>query len=315
MLYRLLKIDWLGAVLNAGAIASLTMGISFGGGYFAWSSGKTIGLLVCSALLWTLFVGQQTLPLFTTRKSQLFPVEYLRSLEMVILFIQVAAGVAVVYIPLYFVPLFFQFVQNQSALNAGIRLLPLVFSQVIGTIFTGALMNRVGYYFIFYLSGGILSTIGGALLFTVKVGTSASAIYGYSVLVGLGCGLFVQAGYPVAQLKVDPASIPKVVAFIGFGQITGITCALSISNSIFLNVATNKITKILPSTSRAIVQQAITGTNSVLFENLGAIDRRLVLNAIVDSIGRVYVMVIMAGALTTVLSFFMKFERLRPSPQ
>ena len=72
-------------------------------------------------------------------------------------------------------------------------------------------MNKVGYHVIFYSAGGILSLIGGSLLYTVAVDTSASAIYGYSVLVGLGCGLYVQASYPVAQLKVPAALIERSV--------------------------------------------------------------------------------------------------------
>ena len=313
ILSRLRELDWVGAVLNAGAIASLTMGISFGGGYFAWSSGQTIALFVCSGVLWILFAVQQASALFTTKQNQLFPVNYLRSLEMTILFVQIAAGVAVVYIPLYFIPLFFQFVQNQSAFDAGIRLLPLVFFQVFGTIFSGAMMNKVGYYVIFYFAGGVLSLVGGALLYTVKIDTAAGAIYGYSVLVGLGCGLFVQAGYPIAQLKVDSASIPKVVLFIGFGQITGITCALTISSSIFLNEATDKIAKILPTVPRQIVQQAVSGTDGAFFEMLSDTDRTPVLEAIADSISKVYIMVIVSGALTIVLSLFMKRERLQAS--
>ena len=314
ILSRLRDIDWTGAVLNAGAVTSLVIGISFGGGVYAWSSGQTIGLFICSGVLWVLFVTQQALALLTTKETRLFPVEYLRSLEMGILFIQIVSAVAVVYIPLYFIPLYFQFVQNQSALHAAVRLLPLVFFQVAGTLLSGALMNKVGYYVLWYFAGGVLSLIGGALLHTAKVDTSPGAIYGYSVLVGLGCGLYVQIGYPVAQLKVNAASIPRVVAFIGYGQIAGITLALTISNSIFLNEATRKIETILPSLQRGVVQQAITGTGGTFFQTLGPSDRKPVLEAIVQSICNVYGIVIAAGALSVVLSLFMKRERLNAPP-
>ena len=187
-------------------------------------------------------------------------------------------------------------------------------SRLLEHCLSGALMNKVGYYVLWYFAGGVLSLIGGALLHTAKVDTSAGAIYGYSVLVGLGCGLYVQLGYPVAQLKVDPASIPRVVAFIGCGQITGITLALVMSNSIFFNEATGKVETILPSLQRGVVQQAITGTGGTFFQTLGPSDRKPVLEAIVQSIGNVYGMVIAAGALSVVLSLFMKRERLNAAP-
>ncbi|KAL9619346.1 MAG: hypothetical protein Q9160_006026 [Pyrenula sp. 1 TL-2023] len=224
-------------------------------------------------------------------------VKYLRSSEMAILFAQIASAVTV----------------NDSTYTAAIRLLPLVFFQVAGTILSGALMNKIGYYVPWYFAGGTLSLIGGALFFTVSINTPTSAIYGYSVLVGLGCGLYVQAGYPIAQLKVPPAEIPQVVAFIGYGQITGITLALTISNSIYLNEATNKIADILPAVPRDVVQQAISGTGGPFFATLKASDRDPVLRAIVRSIGNVYGMVIAAGALSIVLALFMKRERLHAS--
>ncbi|KAL8788072.1 MAG: hypothetical protein Q9195_007486 [Heterodermia aff. obscurata] len=313
MAKRLFEIDWVGAVLNAGAVIALIMGVSFGGGLYAWSSSQCIGLFVCSGVLWILFIIQQALTLFTTEENRLFPVEYLRSREMNILFAQTASAVSVVYIPLYFVPLYFQFARADSAFEAAIRLLPLVSLQVAGTLLCGALMNRVGYYVPWYIAGGILCLIGGALLHIVKINTPTSAIYGYSVLVGLGSGLYVQAGYPIAQLKVNSASIPRVVAFIGYGQIAGITLALTVSNSVFLNEATNKIARLLPAVPKAVVQQAITGTRTASFQDIRSADRVLVLEAIVQSIGNVYGMVIAAGSLTTVLSLFMSFEKL-PGP-
>lgn len=304
------ELDWIGAILNAGAIASFIMGIAFGGGVYAWSSGQIIGLFACSGVLWILFVAQQALALFTTKEYRLFPVDYLQSLEMVVLFAQITSAAVVVYIPLYFIPLYFQFVQNDSAFDAGVRLLPLIFFQVFGTVLSGAVMNKVGYYVLFYLFGGILSLIGGALLHTVNIDTSTASIYAYSILIGLGSGLYIQISYPVAQLKVDVSSIPRVVAFIGYGQITGIALALTMAHGIFLNEATNRIARILPLVPREIVQQGIMGTGGTFLETLDSSDRIPVLKAIVQTIGNVYGMAIAAGGLTIILSTLMKRERL-----
>ena len=79
---------------------------------------------------------------------------------------------------------------------------------VTGTLLCGALINKVGYYVPWYFAGDVLSFIGSAPFRTVKVETGVGAIYGYSVLVGLGSGIYVQAGYPIAQLKVDPGIRP-----------------------------------------------------------------------------------------------------------
>lgn len=185
---RIKELDWAGMLLSAGAITSLTMLVAFGGTYYDWKSGQITALSACAGVIWILFALQQWSSFLTSTSDRLFPVSYLRSKEMIILFSQIALGVAVVYIPLYFIPLFFQFVKGKSALEAGVCLLPLVFFQVFGTILTGALMNKLGYYVVFYLCGGILCLTGGVLLFLTDVTTSAAAIYGYSILVGLGAG-------------------------------------------------------------------------------------------------------------------------------
>ncbi|KAL9121279.1 MAG: hypothetical protein Q9187_002164 [Circinaria calcarea] len=314
ILSRIRELDWVGAVLNAGAFTSLVMAIAFGGGVYPWNSGQIIALFTCAGILWILFTFQQALSIFTTNENRLFPVALIRSWEMNILFAQIASAMVVIYIPLYFIPLYFQFVQNDTALHAGVRLLPFVFLQVFGVIFNGAIMSKFGYYMPWYLLGGVLSVIGGALFRTVGVSTSTSIIYGYSVLLGLGSGLFTQASYAVAQAKVDAKAIPLAIAFIGCGQITGITLALTISNSVFLNEATNKISGILPLVPRPVVQQAISGANGAFFNTLDTMDRAKVLNAIVRSIDNVYGMVLTAGGMVTLLSLLMKRERLFLQP-
>ncbi|KAJ4301956.1 hypothetical protein N0V90_004052 [Kalmusia sp. IMI 367209] len=257
------------------------MAISFGGGMYEWNSGRIIGLLVCSAVLWILFVLQQAFAIWTTKDHRLFPVKYLKSREMNIFFAQTASAITVAQVPLYFIPLFFQFAKGDSALQAG-----------------------VGYYLPLYLVGGILSLTGGLLFYFVNQTTSTASIYGYSVILGLASGLFVQASYPVAQLKVVASEIPQIVAFVGYGQIAGITLALSISSSVFLNTATKKISHILPRVPKHIIQQAVTGTGGAFFDTLEDAEKVSVLDAICRTIGDIYGNVIAAGALAILLSLF-----------
>lgn len=311
------ELDILGAVLNAGAFATLVMAICFGGGVYSWNSGQIIALFIVSGVLWISFVCQQAFAIATTKEHRLFPVILLKSWELDILFVQIAAGNIAIFIPIYFIPLYFQFVENENALTAGVHLLPFIFFEIFGVIFSGAVMGKFGYYMPWYLTGGILSLIGSALLHTTGVNTSASAIYGFSILLGLGAGLFVQASYTVAQGKVNDKDVPLVVAFIGCGQITGITLALSISNTVFLNESTRKIAAILPQVPRSAVQAAISGAENSFFQQLGPQDQSQALNAVVTSIADLYYMVIAAAAVTIILSLFMKREKIftvKPMP-
>ncbi|KAI9046258.1 uncharacterized protein KD926_004096 [Aspergillus affinis] len=309
-LSRARDLDFAGAILSAGAIASLIMAVSFGGAVFAWNSGQIIGLFVCTGVLWISFTIQQMFALLTTPEHRLFPVDLLRSWEMVVLFAQMASAQAIVTIPIYFIPLFFQFAENEGVLGSGVRLLPFVLVLVFAVMLNGALMAKVGYYMPWYVLGSILALIGSCLLYTIHVGMPSRNIYGFSALTALGVGLYSQAGFAVAQVKAAPQRLSQAVAFIGVGQVGSIALTLMISNSIFINRATHGIALVLPQASRDAIQQAISGARGSFFTTLSATARARVLEAIADTISEVFIMMIAAAGLSLILATFMKREKL-----
>lgn len=297
-------------MLSAGAITTLVMVISFGGSVYSWGSGQSIGLFVTTGILWIAFILQQRFSLLTTPETRLFPTSLLKSWEMDILFAQMASAQVVVTVPIYFIPLYFQFAKDVSAMRSGVQLLPFVLPLVFAVMLNGSVMAKAGYYMPWYTVGSVLALAGSALLYTIDANTSDARIYGYSVLTAFGVGLFSQAGFAVAQMKAAPQQLSQAVAFIGIGQVGGITLALMMSNSIFLNQSTNKIANILPDMSRGTVQQAISGFGGEFFHSLTSEQRQRVLAAIIESIDNTFIMVITACALSLILSVFMKRERL-----
>jgi hypothetical protein len=311
LLSRTKSLDALGGILSAGAITTLIMGISFGGSLYAWKSATIIALFITSLALWTLFVAQQAFSIGTSPSTRLFPTPLLRhSPEMNILFVQMALAQIPVMLPIYFLPLLFQFAKGDSALQSGVHLLPFVLILVFAVMLNGALMAQFGFYMPWYLLGSILALVGSALLYTISAETSTARIFGYSVLTAFGAGLYSQAGFAVAQVKVSPAQLSQAVAYIGVGQIGGIALALTLAESIFLNQATARISTLLPNESRGDIQAAILGAKAELFGRLGAAVSRRVLDAIVRSLNDVFVMMIVASGLSVLLAGGLKRERL-----
>ena len=138
--------------------------------------------------------------------------------------------------------------------------------------------------------------------------TSVARVYGFTILIGFGVGLFVQASFSVAQAVVEPEVVPSAVGFITCAQISGVTIALA--NAVFLNQSQTKIQELLPNVPKEQIQQAITGVGSQFFNELSGTVREEVLRAIVTAMSKTYILVITAGALVIVLSLFMKRERL-----
>ncbi len=307
---RLAELDYTGTVLIVGAFVSGVMAVSFGGIVYAWESGRIIGLFVTSGVLFIIFGIQQVYCIFTNEDRRIFPIPFLKSRTMLILFAMTASAGTVVFIAVYFIPLYFIFVRGDSALEAGVRLLPLIVLMVVFCVANGAVMAKTGYYMPWYLFGGIFSVIGGALMYTVDEFSSTSRIYGYIVLIGIGSGSFIQASFSVAQSKVEPHLIPSAIGFITCSQVSGVTISLAIANSVFLNGSVRSITAILPNLPRIDVQGAIAGAGGKFFESLTPEVRAQVLHAIVDSIKDAYILVLTAGALAVVLSLFLKREKL-----
>lgn len=308
--HRLAQLDYFGTTLITGALTSGVMAVSFGGITYAWASATTIGLFVCSGVLFILFALQQVFAILTTEEHRIFPLQFLKSRTMLLLFAQTATAVATLLVSIYFIPIFFQFVRNDSALKAGVRLLPLVVLLVFFCLLNGGMLSKYGFYMPWYLWGGVLSVIGGALFYTVDEHTSTAAIYGYSVILGIGAGSYCQASFSVAQAKVKPDEIPSAVGFITLAQIGGGTISLAIANSVFLNQATGKIAALLPDVPLETVRGAVAGGGSAFFRTLSDDIKAKVLHIVVEAISRVYILVITAGALAVVLSVFMKRERL-----
>ncbi|KAL8974582.1 MAG: hypothetical protein Q9197_001174 [Variospora fuerteventurae] len=303
---RLLQLDYLGTILIIGAFVSGVMAINFGGSVYEWNSGRIIGLFVTSGVLFILFGVQQGLTILTTIEQRIFPVEFLKSKIMLVLFGEAACGITASFLPIYFIPLFFQFVRNDSALDAGVRLLPFVVFLVVVCVANGAIMSITGYYFPWYIAGGVFTLIGGALMYTVNNESSTARVYGYTILLAVGGGAFIQASFSVAQSNVKPDMLPLAIGFITAAQIGGVTIALAIANSVFLNKSASGIQAVLPGIPEEQVQAAISGAGSDFLNALDDSTQARVLEAIVDAIKNVYILVMVAGALALLLAFLMK---------
>jgi hypothetical protein len=96
------------------------MAISFGSSVCNWNSSTIIGLFTCAGVLWIAFALQQWFSLLTTPANRLFPTALLKSWEMDILFAQMASAQVIVTVPINFIPLYFQFAKNLTALQSGV---------------------------------------------------------------------------------------------------------------------------------------------------------------------------------------------------
>jgi MFS family permease len=120
---KLKRMDWVGIVLNAGMYTTFVMAFTFGGAQWSWKDGRTIAMIVVFGVLLILFAIQQTFAIFTTPEARIFPVDFLKSKALVLQYIAMSATATALFIPIYYIPIYFAFTRNDSALSSAVRLL------------------------------------------------------------------------------------------------------------------------------------------------------------------------------------------------
>ncbi|KAL9045292.1 MAG: hypothetical protein Q9214_001642 [Letrouitia sp. 1 TL-2023] len=278
---KLKNMDYLGTMLQGGAFVSVVMAISFGGTTYAWNSGQTI----------TLFMK-----------------------EPVLLFIAMAAVNAGSYVCMYYIPLYFQFTKGVESLASGVRLLPFIIAGTLVILINGGLMSKNGFYMPWYLIGSTIVLIGAVLLSRIDLHTSPARVYGYEILLGVGVGAYLQAGYAVIQGVLEPVHMAYGVSFMLLGQLGGIALGLSISGAVFVNTALNGLQRVLPDVLRSQLEGAISGTSGDFLRTLDGRERVESLEVVMGSLRKAFVLVYVARAVSLGASALLSRRRLNLAP-
>lgn len=295
---RISEIDVFGTLLLVGVYLSLLIGILFGGVVYSWNDGRIIALFVVSGVLVGAFSGQQSLSILKNPRARAFPLDFFRDFPLTALFVLECCSSTLMYIPVHFIPLYLQFVRQDSAITSGVKLLPLVIFLVPAIVVNGFAVTATGRYVPWFFMGGVLSIIGAALLFTVGVNKTDVGLYGYSILIRTGAGCYLQLPFSVVQGLVSPELIPKAIGFVTFAQLG----ALSVVNGIFLNESSRNIATAMPSLSTTQILSILSGVGSQYYSGLSQANQVTILVNIVAGLNKGYVVCITAAGLSIILS-------------
>lgn len=308
---KLRSLDWLGVVLSCAVYALLVIIFTFGGSAWGWSDGRMVALYVVLAATSAAFGITQYYAVFVTRENRLFPGQFLRERTMVLMLMCCTATSGALYVVIYYLPLFYSLVRGEDGVRTAIRLLPFVCFYVFGVMLNGVFMVRWGYYMPWFLLSGVLTTVGGALLYTTTTEVSDARVYGCSVLVGMGQMTF-QAAYSVVPGKVRPGQIAEAIQFVNVGQQGSILIALAICSTIFQNVAHERLVRILVPAgySTEDVTAALSGARSSVLQSAPPDLRGAALDILVGAINDCYTLIIVSGGILIACSALMKRERI-----
>lgn len=250
---KLAQLDFLGIFFLLPGIVCLLLALQWGGSKYDWNSGRIIALLVLAGVLVIAFILVQVF----RPETATIPPRIFCQRSIIAGFCATFTVGASMMIVVYYLPIWFQAIEGISAVDSGIRLLPLVLSMVVASISSGVLIARVGYYTPFMLFGCVLLSIGAGLLTTLQVNTGEGKWIGYQILYGFGMGCTFQAPNLAAQTVLATKDVPVGTSLMFFSQLLG----GAIFTSVGSNVLSNELLKNLAN---------IPGVNAVALVNRGA---------------------------------------------
>ena len=149
--------------------------------------------------------------------------------------------------------LYFQAVQGNSAVEAGIKSMPFLIATVISSVLSGVAVTVLGYYNPIILIETAILTAGAGCITTFWIDTPFSKWFGYQVLMGLGTGVCFQASIIVVQNVLPQDLIPQATACVQFFQSFGGSVFMAISQTVFQNGLINNLARDVPDLNPNII--------------------------------------------------------------
>ncbi|KAH1426812.1 hypothetical protein KXV70_003604 [Aspergillus fumigatus] len=273
---KLRQLNGLGVLTIMPGVVCLCLALQWGGSQYAWGEGRIIALLVLTFLCLIAFVLIQV---WKPEQATLPPRVFLQRSIASGFWASCCFGAHMIVFVIY-LPLWFQVIDGVSAVDSGIRLLPMLLSLVVASILTGGLVSRIGYYTPFLMLGIVLSSIGAGLLTTLGVHTSSAKWIGFQVLYGFGLGTCNQIPNMAAQTVLPREQVAIGASLMFFAQqLFG-----AVFTSVGENVLSNQLAKRL-----AISSQTVQNTGATqLLEHVPVDDRVASLGAYNDSLQVVF---------------------------
>lgn len=176
--------------------------------------------------------------------------------------------------------LYFQAIQGVSAVQAGIKILPLLLATVVASMASGALISVIGYYSAIILPSLVLFTVGSGLITTFDLDTPMREWFGYQVLAGLGIGAGFQIGVLVVQTVLPLEEVPVATAVVQFFQSFGGAIMIAVAQSLFQTGLVNGVATRVPDLDPSIFINAGADQVRSILTQMGRAD---VIDAVLES--------------------------------
>ncbi|KAH8660370.1 major facilitator superfamily domain-containing protein [Xylariales sp. PMI_506] len=237
---KLAQLDFYGTFLIIPGTTCLILALQWGGLTYLWSDGRIIALLVLAGLLLLGFVLVQ---IFLPKTATIAPRIFMQRSILAGFFCTICTG-AHLMIFFYYLPLWFQAIQGLSAVDSGIRTIPILLSMVLASLSSGGIVQRIGYYTPLMIIGVCVMSVGAGLLTTLQLDTPTANLVGYQILYGVGLGLSSQGPNLAAQTVLPKPDIAIGAGLMFFSQLLSGAIFVSVGQNVLDNQLLNRLSSV-----------------------------------------------------------------------
>ena len=300
----LLQLDLVGCGLILAAVVCYLLALQWGGIAKRWSDSDVIGTLVGFCLLSILFIINE---IYMGDRAAV-PARLAGRRRIWTSFAVVSFNSGGFFALIYYLPIYFQSIQNVSALESGIRNLPIVVAGIF-SILSGIIVSGTQQFIPFMFAGTAVSTVGVGLIYTFNLHTPTAEWIIYQLIAGMGIGFVSQIPMMANTAAVDMTDISSISAITLFFQLLGGAFSVSASESVFENILIHKLAATAP------------GVNATAVIAAGATQLRVrfpaeqvpeILSAYMDGLKAAYLLALVLVAISVIFALMPKWERLTP---
>ena len=242
---KLRRIDFLGAAILVSAVFTLLLALDRGSNV-SWKSTITLASIGASIPLFAVFILVE----MKVAKEPFAPGHIIFARTMVASYLCNFFSFSGAIAALFYVPLYFQAVDNLTATGAGLRLIPSIISGVTGSLAGGLYMQKTGKYY--WLT--VIAYIGLTLGMTIITLSSGVLVHSPPIIIvglcfnGLGNGIGVTSSLIalIANATHEDQAIATACSYLfrSLGSVFGVSISATAANQALRSSLASELPKL-----------------------------------------------------------------------
>ncbi|CAG8639471.1 8662_t:CDS:2 [Gigaspora rosea] len=277
LLGKFKRIDFIGIIIMISSTVCILLSLNWGGSTYAWNSPVIIVLLCVGAVGYIIFGLVETYVVSEPVVSRMMFFSFI-----------------------FYIPLYFQVVNEVSATQSGIYFLPYILGESVFSILSGQMFSRtdkLSFRFVTLFTTSLM-IIGAGLITMWNENTGSGELIGFMVISGIGIGISIQTIILCVQGLVEHEDIASVTSLTLFFRSIGAVFGIALSGTAFNNKLTQEL-------STLVLPPSFSTQSINTIQLLPPDTKSLVIHAYVSAFQFLFYFTILYGALMFISALFM----------